>query len=69
MENFIKIAKMSQGKLKKYLKDKLKAVYDKVICEDGFLYAKGNIPILLTAHLDTVHKKISQTISTVHWIA
>jgi hypothetical protein len=27
-----------------------------VICEDGFLYAKGEVPVLLVAHMDTVHK-------------
>lgn len=29
--------------------------YDNVIIEDGYIYAKGDIPILLTAHMDTVH--------------
>lgn len=29
--------------------------YDDVIVEDGFIYAKGDVPILLTAHMDTVH--------------
>ena len=23
-------------------------------CEDGFIYAKGDIPVLLVAHMDTV---------------
>ena len=55
---FNKICKMSQKNLKASLKDKLvNAGYENVISEDGFIYAKGDVPILLTAHMDTVHKR------------
>lgn len=49
---------MEQGKLKKWLEKLLRAKYKEVFNEDGFLYAKGEggAPILLTAHMDTVHK-------------
>ena len=55
---FINICKLSQMELKTYLDGRLKEFDYKVINEDGFLYAKGNIPVLLTAHMDTVHKEL-----------
>jgi hypothetical protein len=59
MKKFIKICKKEQKDLKKWLAKLLKAKYKEVINEDGFLYARGdgNTPILLTAHMDTVHKE------------
>ena len=59
MKNCIKICKKDQTTLKGWLEKLLKAKYKEVINEDGFLYAKGNgkAPILLTAHMDTVHEK------------
>ena len=30
----------------------------KVESNDGYLYAKGNIPVLLVAHMDTVHRQL-----------
>lgn len=56
MKKFIKICRMNQKSLKNYLEKMLKKFYPDVINEDGFLYAKGS-DILLTAHLDTVHKE------------
>lgn len=49
----------TQAELKARLKDILIKEYGEqnVIDEDGFLYAKGTHPVLLVAHLDTVHKK------------
>lgn len=43
----------------KYLlvRELITAGYTDVIQSDGFIYAKGTIPILLTAHMDTVHIK------------
>ena len=52
-KRFTKILKMTQPELKKYLKDYLKSFGYKVIDGDGFLFAKGDVDILLTAHLDT----------------
>jgi hypothetical protein len=34
-----------------------KAGYSDVVKGDGYIYAKGEIPVLLTAHMDTVHKE------------
>lgn len=59
MRNFIKICKKEQMSLKKWLEKLLKAKYKEVINGDGYLYAKGSekCPVLLTAHMDTVHKE------------
>lgn len=69
MKNFKKICRMEQMKLKSWCEKLLVAKYGKnnVVNGDGFLYAKGNgkTPILLTAHMDTVHKeKCSEIIVT-----
>ena len=58
MKQFIKICKMSQSGVKKYVSNKLAKMKYNVISEDGFVYAKGNLPVLLTAHMDTVHKEL-----------
>lgn len=57
MKTFIKICKKNQPTLKKWLEKMLNAKYKEVINADGFLYAKGSpkCPVLLTAHMDTVH--------------
>ena len=55
---FINICKMSQEDLKKYLEGRLKEYGYEPINGDGFLFAKGNIPVLLTAHMDTVHDEL-----------
>ena len=63
MKNFIKVCKMTQEDLKKYTKNTLlKMGYPKVTVGDGFVYAQGELPILLVAHLDTVHKELPKTI-------
>ena len=54
---FIKICKMSQTELKKFLNKELSKYYKNIIAQDGFLYCKGQDKILLTAHMDTVHKE------------
>lgn len=55
-EVFEKICCMTQPQLKSFLKDELKE--REMIEEDGFLYVKGTFPILLVAHMDTVHKEL-----------
>lgn len=56
--NIINLCKMSQLQLKKHLARKLFTTYPEVIDQDGFLYAQGTFPVLLVAHLDTVHEKL-----------
>ena len=54
---FINICKYTQEELKETLPVLLvQAGYD-VQIGDGYIYAKGDVPVLLTAHMDTVHKE------------
>ena len=63
MKGFEKICKMSQNQLKTYLTKYVKTKYNDVTVNDGFIYAKGTFPVLLVAHMDTVHKeKVKQVI-------
>ena len=56
--DFINLCLPTQKELKKILPQKLiDAGYTEVIVDDGFIYAKGEVPVLLTAHMDTVHKQ------------
>lgn len=55
---FIKICKMEQFELKKYLEKELRKYYKNVIAQDGFLYVKGKDKVCLTAHMDTVHREL-----------
>lgn len=62
VEQFVKICKMPQVELKKYLFKKLRKSHGEVEWRDGFLYAKGDFPVLLVAHMDTVHKETVNTV-------
>lgn len=55
---------LTQRSLLKAMKQYLDSVYgkDKVICSENFLIAIGDIPIALTAHLDTVFQYPPQDI-------
>jgi len=57
IKKFGKLCYKTQGEMKSYLCGFLASNHYKVISEDGFIYAKGDIPVLVTAHMDTVHKK------------
>lgn len=59
---FEKICRMSQKDLKKFVANELKKTHDKVITGDGYVFAQGDFPVLLVAHLDTVHKELPQKI-------
>lgn len=53
---FVDICKMSQKKLKQFLCGKMKEIYpETTYVGDGYIFCKGEIPVLLTAHMDTVH--------------
>ena len=58
MIKFTEMCKMSQKQLKDYMQSYLVSNGYEVVSKDGFLYAKGTTPVLLVAHLDTVHKKL-----------
>lgn len=55
-KRFEKILRMTQEELKSYLHSYLIGCGYKVVNEDGYLFAKGDVDILLVAHMDTVHK-------------
>ncbi len=55
---FRKLCRMSQSDLKKFVSKELKKTHDKVIAGDGYVYAQGTFPVLLVAHLDTVHEAL-----------
>ena len=52
-----KIIRLEQYDLKDYLYSVLLGFGYDVVYADGYLFAKGNIPVMLCAHMDTVHKK------------
>ncbi len=54
---FTKLVKMSQEELKQYVFVRLKELYGKknVCSKKGYVYAQGTVPVLLVAHMDTVH--------------
>ena len=56
MKTFEEICMMSQKEVKEYMKQYLTSEGYDVVCSDGFLYAKGSVPVLLVAHMDTVHE-------------
>ena len=53
---------LKQSSLLKAMKQYLKNKYDNVICTSDYLIAIGDIPVALTAHLDTVFKDSPQRI-------
>ncbi len=59
---FEKICRMSQKDLKKFVAKELNKTRDKVITGDGYVFAQGDFPVLLVAHLDTVHKELVRKI-------
>ena len=61
-EVFERVLKFKQDELKKYCKKVLKGFGYEVKATKGFLYGKGEIPVMLIAHMDTVHKEIPKDI-------
>lgn len=55
MPNFESILRMTQQELKEHLVQQLREQGYKPVCKSGFLYAEGTVPVLLVAHLDTIH--------------
>lgn len=53
-----KIFSLSQNDLKAYLTDYLFGIGYKPIVGDGYVYAEGTVPVLLVAHMDTVHTSL-----------
>lgn len=64
MLNLRTILRHTQSTLKAALHRELRTLGYSVIDRPGFLYAEGSIPVLLVAHLDTVHRNPPTTICT-----
>ena len=62
MKKFKDFCCMTQEGVKEYMAKYLASKKYEVINEDGFLYAKGDIPVLLVAHMDTVHKELCTSV-------
>jgi hypothetical protein len=56
LKTFEQLASLSQGSLKKVLSKFLSKHYKKVVETDDYIFAEGDIPIALVAHMDTVFK-------------
>lgn len=59
---FDEILRLKQYELKDFLYSVLRGYGYSVEYADGYLFAKGDIPVMLCAHMDTVHKKPVSTI-------
>jgi putative aminopeptidase FrvX len=66
MKKFVDVCKMTQKEVKTYMEEYLTSREYKVENKDGFLYAKGDVPVLLVAHMDTVHKQLPITTVSVN---
>lgn len=66
MKKFEDICRMTQAEVKEYMMQYLTSKNYTPISEDGFLYAKGDLPVLLVAHMDTVHTKVCEEIITLN---
>lgn len=65
MKSFVEICQMTQQEVKLYMYQYLVTRGYKVESQDGFLYAEGDVPVLLVAHMDTVHRQLPTTIKTI----
>ena len=59
---FETLVSLNEKDLKTYLKTKVSNRGGMVISDDGYLFYKGTFPVLLCAHMDTVHTKEPTTI-------
>jgi Peptidase family M20/M25/M40. len=63
MDYFEEILKLKQGALFTKMVELLKNYKYKTTVVDGkYIYGKGNIPVMVIAHLDTVHREIPKVI-------
>lgn len=58
---FEELVVKSQAEMRKHVIQKLKEYGGKLHHGDGFVYHKGKFPVLLCAHMDTVHKQSIKT--------
>lgn len=62
MKSFVDVCRMSQNEVKAYMAVYLASRGYKVVSNDGYLYAEGDVPVLLVAHMDTVHRVTPKSI-------
>lgn len=60
-EKLEKLLVRTQSEMKEYVKGRL-GNHGEVVSGDGYVYHKGTFPVLLCAHMDTVHKQIPKTL-------
>lgn len=56
------LCRMRQSTVKRYVTERLLDSGYKPEVRDGFVYAEGTHPVLLVAHMDTVHKEVVKKI-------
>lgn len=62
MLTFEEIVRKPQQVLKKVLMSELNRMGYRTKIKKGFIYARGSLPVMLVAHMDTVHKEPVKTI-------
>lgn len=62
MIDFEMVLRLPQPELKKVLQNELSEMGFVPISRKGFLYTPGEVPVLLVAHLDTVHPELPEII-------
>ena len=55
---FEKLVVKTQSEMKEFLAEELKRRGREVEVGDGYIYSKGDVPIILAAHMDTVHEEV-----------
>lgn len=61
-KKFAALCRMTQKEMKEHVAEALKETHDNIIIDDGFVYAQGTFPVLLIAHMDTVHENLPDKI-------
>lgn len=62
LKKFDYICRLSQKNLKKYVARELQTTHTDITVNGGYVFARGSFPVLLVAHLDTVHPTVPQKI-------
>lgn len=62
IKQLVDMLKMNQQQLKDYCLEQLNKCYIDIDSSDGFIFCKGDIPIMLVAHLDTVGENPPKTV-------
>lgn len=52
-----KVFRLKAEDLQKYISMYFKSIQRPFVQTDGFIYSKGSIPLMLVAHMDTVHRE------------